>query len=75
MVMRRTHPDLPRPFRTPLVPLVPILGIGANLFLMFGLGLENWMRLLVWLVIGLVIYFTYSRHHSHLNRPPGVQRP
>jgi APA family basic amino acid/polyamine antiporter len=75
MVMRRTHPDLPRPFRTPLVPLVPVLGIGANLFLMFGLGLENWMRLLVWLVIGLVIYFTYSRHHSHLNRPPGVQRP
>jgi basic amino acid/polyamine antiporter, APA family len=69
MVMRRTHPDLPRPFRTPLVPLVPILGIGANLFLMAGLGLENWLRLLVWLVIGLVIYFGYSRKHSLLNRP------
>ena len=69
LVMRKTHPELPRPFRTPLVPLVPILGILANLFLMFGLGLENWLRLFVWLAIGLVIYFTYSRKHSLLNRP------
>ena len=68
MVMRRTHPELPRPFRTPLVPLVPLLGIGANLFLMFGLGWENWLRLIVWLAIGLCIYFGYSRKHSLLNR-------
>jgi APA family basic amino acid/polyamine antiporter len=68
MVMRRTHPELKRPFRTPLVPLVPILGICANLFLMFGLGWENWLRLLVWLAIGLAIYFGYSRKHSLLNR-------
>jgi APA family basic amino acid/polyamine antiporter len=68
MVMRKTHPELPRPFRTPLVPLVPILGIVANLFLMAGLGRENWLRLVVWLVIGLTIYFTYSRHHSNLNK-------
>jgi basic amino acid/polyamine antiporter, APA family len=69
IVMRRTHPELPRPFRTPLVPLVPILGVIANLLLMLGLGLENWLRLFVWLIIGLLIYFTYSRKHSLLNRP------
>jgi APA family basic amino acid/polyamine antiporter len=68
MVMRRTHPGLNRPFRTPLVPLVPVLGICANLFLMLGLGWENWLRLLVWLAIGLAIYFGYSRKHSLLNR-------
>ncbi|MCC6294775.1 MAG: amino acid permease [Bryobacterales bacterium] len=66
LVMRKTHPDLPRPFRTPLVPLVPLLGIGFNLLLMFGLGWENWLRLFVWMAIGFVVYFTYSRFHSRL---------
>ncbi len=65
-VMRRAHPDTPRPFRTPLVPLVPILGIVWNFAMMYSLGWSNWLRLIVWLVIGQVIYFTYSRHHSHL---------
>jgi APA family basic amino acid/polyamine antiporter len=73
MVMRRTHPELARPFRTPLVPLVPVLGIAANLFLMLGLGHENWLRLFVWLFIGLVIYFGYSRKHSLLN-PSATRR-
>lgn len=68
LVMRRTQPHVHRPFRTPLVPLVPILGILVNAALMYGLGWENWMRLLVWLVIGLIIYFSYSRHHSLLRR-------
>jgi APA family basic amino acid/polyamine antiporter len=67
IVMRKTQPDMPRPFKTPLVPLVPILGVLCNLFLMSGLGWSNWMRLFVWLVIGLAIYFAYSRHHSRLN--------
>jgi APA family basic amino acid/polyamine antiporter len=76
MVMRKTHPDLPRPFRTPLVPLVPILGIVWNLFLMAGLGWENWLRLIIWLAIGLAIYFGYSRHHSHLRtQTVYVKRP
>ena len=66
IVMRRTNPDLPRPFRTPLVPFVPILGILANLSMMFALGWENWLRLFVWLAVGLVIYFTYGRHRSVL---------
>ncbi len=64
LVMRRTQPDLPRPFRTPWVPVVPILGILANLGLMAGLGLENWLRLVIWLAIGLAIYFGYSRKRS-----------
>jgi basic amino acid/polyamine antiporter, APA family len=67
-IMRHTHAELRRPFKTPLVPLVPILGILCNLALMLGLGWSNWVRLLVWLVIGLAIYFAYSRYHSHLQR-------
>ena len=66
LIMRRTHPNAPRPFKTPLVPLVPILGILTNLFLMSGLGWSNWARLVVWLAIGLIIYFSYGRKHSHV---------
>src|SRR6201996_6237308 len=64
MVLRRTNPDQHRPFRTPWVPVVPILGIISNGYMMFKLGWVNWARLLIWLAIGLVIYFTYSRKHS-----------
>jgi APA family basic amino acid/polyamine antiporter len=64
LIMRKTQPDIKRPFRTPLVPLVPILGILANFGLMLGLGIENWLRLVVWMAIGLAIYFGYSRYHS-----------
>jgi APA family basic amino acid/polyamine antiporter len=67
-VMRVKNPDAPRPFKTPLVPLVPILGIVWNFAMMYSLGWSNWLRLVVWLVIGQVIYFTYSRHHSHLRK-------
>ena len=66
IVMRRTNPDVPRPFRTPLMPWVPLAGMGMNLLMMFSLGWENWLRLAVWLLVGLVIYFTYGRHHSVL---------
>ena len=64
IVMRRTNPDAPRPFRAPLVPLVPILGILTCLLLMFSLPYENWVRLIIWLIIGLIIYFAYGRRHS-----------
>ena len=64
IVMRRTNPQVARPFRTPFVPWVPIAGIGMNLAMMFSLGWENWVRLGVWLLVGFVIYFGYSRHHS-----------
>ena len=66
LVMRRTDPDAPRPFRAPLVPLVPVMGIVFCLVLMFSLPWENWVRLAVWLAVGLVIYFSYGRFHSRL---------
>lgn len=65
-IMRVRRPDMPRGFKTPLVPFVPIMGIVVCAAMIYGLGPENWIRLLVWLVIGLVIYFSYSRHHSNL---------
>lgn len=68
LVMRRINPDTARPFRCPLVPLVPILGIFFCLLLMFSLPSENWLRLFVWLAMGFVIYFAYSRHHSVLGK-------
>jgi APA family basic amino acid/polyamine antiporter len=64
MVLRKTNPGQSRPFRTPLVPLVPILGVLFNGYMMYKLGWVNWARLIIWLAIGLVVYFTYSRHHS-----------
>jgi basic amino acid/polyamine antiporter, APA family len=69
MVLRKSEPDAPRAFRTPLVPLVPILGIATCLFMMVFLPLDTWIRLIVWLAIGLVIYFTYGAKHSKLRNP------
>jgi APA family basic amino acid/polyamine antiporter len=66
IIMRKTQPDLPRPFRTPLVPLIPILGVLFNMLLMFSLDKLTWTAFLTWMVIGLVVYFTFSRHNSHL---------
>ena len=68
LVLRRANPDQPRPFRTPWVPVVPILGIVVNGYMMYKLGWVNWARLIVWLIIGLVIYFSYSRKHSRVSR-------
>jgi APA family basic amino acid/polyamine antiporter len=66
MVMRVKMPNAPRAFRTPLVPLVPILGIATCLFMMVFLPLDTWIRLFVWLAIGMVIYFGYSKNRSHI---------
>ncbi len=68
MVLRRTSPGHARPFRTPWVPIVPILGIAFNGYMIYKLGAINWIRLVVWLLIGLVIYFGYSRHHSRVQK-------
>jgi basic amino acid/polyamine antiporter, APA family len=67
IIMRKTHPDTPRPFKTPLVPLFPILGIAVNVAMMYGLGWSNWLRLVIWMAIGLVIYFGYSKSRSLVN--------
>src|ERR1700722_8706575 len=66
LIMRRARPEVPRPFRVPLGPVFPVLGILSCLMLMFSLPVANWYRLAAWLVIGLVIYFTYGIHHSHI---------
>lgn len=65
-VLRKKQPDIPRAFRTPWVPLVPILGIVTCLLLMVSLPLDTWIRLIVWLAIGLVIYFTYGKKNSKI---------
>jgi APA family basic amino acid/polyamine antiporter len=65
-VLRRKQPDLPRPFKTPLVPLVPILGMLISFALMAALPLDTWLRMIIWLVIGMGIYFGYGRHHSRV---------
>jgi basic amino acid/polyamine antiporter, APA family len=67
-IMRRTNPDAKRPFRAPLYPIVPILGVLSCLMLMFSLPVENWYRLIVWMVIGFVIYFSYGHRHSELRK-------
>ncbi|MBA4062994.1 MAG: amino acid permease [Isosphaera sp.] len=68
VVLRRTHPDAPRPFRVPLSPLVPLLGLGLCVLLMLSLPAQNWYRLFAWMALGLVIYFAYGRSHSVLGR-------
>jgi basic amino acid/polyamine antiporter, APA family len=68
MVLRRTRPDLPRAFKVPGYPVVPILAAISCLFLMGVLTLGTWLRFFVWMAIGLVIYFGYSRTHSRLAR-------
>ncbi|HKI94802.1 MAG TPA: amino acid permease [Gemmatimonadales bacterium] len=68
LVLRYTDPDIPRPFRAPLFPFVPIGGVLACGYLMKSLPLDTWARLIIWMVIGLVIYFTYSRRHSKVQR-------
>lgn len=70
IVMRKKLPDAPRPFRTPWVPVVPILGILTCLLMMVSLPLDTWIRLIVWLLIGFVIYFFYGRKRSKLNTEP-----
>ena len=67
-VLRHTRPEVPRPFRVPFSPVVPVLGVLSCAYLMLGLPLETWIRLVVWMAIGLLIYFGYSRHHSHVQR-------
>jgi APA family basic amino acid/polyamine antiporter len=70
LVLRKKQPERRRSFRTPWVPVVPILAIVSCVILMASLPLETWIRFFVWLAIGLVIYLTYSRHHSEFGRSP-----
>jgi APA family basic amino acid/polyamine antiporter len=66
IALRYTNPNAARPFRTPLVPVVPILGILICGYMMYGLPRDTWLRLIIWMAIGLVIYFVYGIRHSRL---------
>jgi len=67
-ILRYVDPNLKRPFRTPWVPFISTMGILINGGLMLSLGRDNWIRLIVWLILGMIIYTSYSRFHSVLNR-------
>ncbi len=71
IVLRYKSPNIARPFRTPFVPLVPLLGIGICGYMMSSLPFATWERLIVWMIIGLAIYFLYGRSHSKLARAEG----
>jgi APA family basic amino acid/polyamine antiporter len=66
-ILRSVEPGMKRPFKTPLVPIVPILGAASCVLMMLGLGETTWLRFFIWLALGLLIYFTYGRFHSVVN--------
>jgi APA family basic amino acid/polyamine antiporter len=68
LVLRKKQPNAPRAFRTPWVPFVPVMGIIVCLYLMYALPIDTWIRLFVWMAIGIAIYFLYSKKHSKLNQ-------
>jgi APA family basic amino acid/polyamine antiporter len=68
IILRYKRPDLKRPFKTPFVPLVPILGAAICLYLMYSLPMDTWLRLIIWMAIGFFIYFTYGIHHSEIRK-------
>ncbi|MER6388284.1 amino acid permease [Streptomyces sp. NPDC059382] len=72
IILRRTRPDLHRAFRTPWVPFVPIVSIAASVWLMLNLPAETWLRFVVWMLIGVAVYYLYGRKHSRLGRGEGV---
>jgi len=74
VILRRTDPEQARPFRTPWVPVVPALGVLFNGYMMYKLGWINWARLFGWLIIGLVVYFSYGRHHSRVQASASAGR-
>ena len=69
LVMRKKMPDAPRAFKTPLVPFVPIAGVVVCLYLMYSLPLESWIRLVIWMALGVALYFLYGKKNSKLNNP------
>ncbi|MER7813153.1 amino acid permease [Streptomyces sp900116325] len=71
LVLRRTRPDLHRAFRTPWVPLIPVLSVAASVWLMLNLPAETWLRFVAWMAIGVIIYFWYGRRHSRINDAAG----
>jgi APA family basic amino acid/polyamine antiporter len=77
LILRKKEPNAPRSFRTPWVPVVPVLGILTCLLMMASLPLDTWLRLFIWLALGLAIYYGYGRRHSKLSQaqPPSSRPP
>ncbi len=73
VVLRRTRPDLPRAFRTPFVPVVPILAVLASFYLMLNLPTATWLRFVIWMALGFVVYFLYGARHSRLQGDPNAE--
>lgn len=69
LVMRKKMPDAPRAFKTPLVPFVPVAGIIVCGYLMYALPMESWIRLIIWMALGVLVYFLYGQYHSKLRNP------
>ncbi|MFF8385952.1 amino acid permease [Streptomyces kanasensis] len=74
VILRRTRPDLPRAFRTPLVPWLPAASVAASLWLMLNLPAETWVRFAIWMALGVVVYFLYGRSRSRMAGGPGPER-
>ena len=68
IVLRKRNPSVERPFKTPFVPVVPILGVIVCLLMMASLPIESWERLAIWMAIGIALYFAYGRKHSVLGK-------
>src|SRR5690349_9045794 len=75
LILRRTRPEMPRPYRVPWSPVLPVLGVLFAVYLMSDLPLSTWIRFVVWLVLGLAIYFLYGYRHSRLRTPGGEGTP
>jgi APA family basic amino acid/polyamine antiporter len=69
IILRKKEPNMTREFKTPLVPLVPILGVISCSLMMYGLGWTNWLRLFAWMALGVILYFAYGKKNSVLNNP------
>lgn len=68
IILRYTHPELPRPFKTPFMPIIPVLGILSCAYLIFHLPWVTMMRFIIWMVAGMLIYWFYGRFNSKLNK-------
>jgi basic amino acid/polyamine antiporter, APA family len=71
ILLRRTRPDLQRSFRVPFMPVLPIASALASFYLMLNLPAETWLRFVIWMVLGIVLYFTYGRRNSRFSTPGG----
>jgi APA family basic amino acid/polyamine antiporter len=73
-ILRRRGTEVPRAFVTPWIPFTPIMGIAVSLLMMLSLGWETWARLIIWLAVGVIVYFSYGRKHSNVQRERAAER-